>query len=236
MAFSAQSARMKRAGTSSVNAVKRETITERHVHFQSSDRKWPCLFVQLCACTNKCTAKWTCQLWTFCVFKGAHSEVPARLCATLAWLLRRVGCLLRCLNMRWPEPPRPQERSVQPRSQDKFSAAFTGEVPRGGARAMRLEQLCSIRAQRSCAQHRWNCMRLHAALWRLWWERWALAEMCMQSGGGSVPHGMYYPVTSTTNQERAEVGVLVAVGETVILLLPPLPLAGVSTWMERGCQ
>ena len=28
----------------------------------------------------------------------------------------------------------------------------------------------------------------------------------------------------------------VAVGETVILLRPPLPLAGVPTWMERGCQ
>ena len=27
-----------------------------------------------------------------------------------------------------------------------------------------------------------------------------------------------------------------AVGETSILLNPPLPLAGVSTWMERGCQ
>ena len=29
----------------------------------------------------------------------------------------------------------------------------------------------------------------------------------------------------------------IAVGETVILLQPPpLPLAGVSIWMERGCQ
>ena len=27
-----------------------------------------------------------------------------------------------------------------------------------------------------------------------------------------------------------------AIGETVILLHPPLPLVGVSTWMERGCQ
>ena len=27
-----------------------------------------------------------------------------------------------------------------------------------------------------------------------------------------------------------------AVGETVILLHPPLPLVGVSMWMERGCQ
>ena len=27
-----------------------------------------------------------------------------------------------------------------------------------------------------------------------------------------------------------------AVGETVILLHPPLPLVGVSIWMERGCQ
>ena len=27
-----------------------------------------------------------------------------------------------------------------------------------------------------------------------------------------------------------------AVGETVILLHPPLPLAGASIWMERGCQ
>ena len=28
----------------------------------------------------------------------------------------------------------------------------------------------------------------------------------------------------------------IAVGETVILLHPPLPLAGVSIGMERGCQ
>ena len=31
-------------------------------------------------------------------------------------------------------------------------------------------------------------------------------------------------------------GSQVAVRETVILLHPPLPLVGVSTWMERGCQ
>ena len=28
----------------------------------------------------------------------------------------------------------------------------------------------------------------------------------------------------------------IAIGETVILLHPPLPLIGVSIWMERGCQ
>ena len=31
-------------------------------------------------------------------------------------------------------------------------------------------------------------------------------------------------------------GVFVAVGETVILLHPPLPLVGVSIWTKRGCQ
>ena len=31
-------------------------------------------------------------------------------------------------------------------------------------------------------------------------------------------------------------GVRLAVGETIILLHPPLPLVGVSIWMERGCQ
>ena len=31
-------------------------------------------------------------------------------------------------------------------------------------------------------------------------------------------------------------GAGLAVGETVILLHPPLPLVGVSIWMERGCQ
>ena len=30
--------------------------------------------------------------------------------------------------------------------------------------------------------------------------------------------------------------VVLAVGETVILLCPPLPLSGVSTWINRGCQ
>ena len=51
----------KRAGASPVNAVVRETIMERQVHFQSSDRKWTCL------------------LRMFCVCKQAHSEVPAPL-------------------------------------------------------------------------------------------------------------------------------------------------------------
>ena len=32
------------------------------------------------------------------------------------------------------------------------------------------------------------------------------------------------------------VRVVLAVGETVFLLHPPLPLVVVSTWMERGCQ
>ena len=36
--------------------------------------------------------------------------------------------------------------------------------------------------------------------------------------------------------ERINAAVELAVGETVILLHPPLPLLGVSIGMERGCQ
>ena len=42
----------KGAGTSPVNAVVRETILEMQVHFQSSDRKWTCLFVHRFVCLN----------------------------------------------------------------------------------------------------------------------------------------------------------------------------------------
>ena len=38
--------------------------------------------------------------------------------------------------------------------------------------------------------------------------------------------------TETRLKERVDL----AVGETVILLHPPLPLEGVSMWMEKGCQ
>ena len=44
-------------------------------------------------------------------------------------------------------------------------------------------------------------------------------------------------IAATTAQQICSVVTRsVAVGETVILLMhPPLPLAGVSIWMERGC-
>ena len=37
-------------------------------------------------------------------------------------------------------------------------------------------------------------------------------------------------------REQRVVPAYEAIGETVILLHTPLPLSGVSVWMERGCQ
>ena len=37
-------------------------------------------------------------------------------------------------------------------------------------------------------------------------------------------------------ERNGTVQALVAVGETVMLLHPPLPLVGASIWMERGRQ
>ena len=49
------------------------------------------------------------------------------------------------------------------------------------------------------------------------------------------------PEAETENEAGSRPGtrgseVFLAVGETVILLHPPLPSVGVSIWMERGCQ
>ena len=70
-----------------------------------------------------------------------------------------------------------------------------------------------------------------------------LPHMCLQfvlpgngpfnDGEGDISTGR--PEDSNLGWGMAETALL-AVGETVILLHPPLPLVGVSIGMERGCQ
>ena len=62
---------------------------------------------------------------------------------------------------------------------------------------------------------------------------WAVVCGSASFGGGNI---VLTITTLTAWSLLALGGAGVAVGETVILMHPPLPLIGVSIWMQRGCQ
>ena len=64
----------------------------------------------------------------------------------------------------------------------------------------------------------------------------AMSDDRMTQVIGGFMHAEEVVEASKWLKEQDILTTVLAVDETVILLQPPLPLVGVSIWMERGCQ
>ena len=94
----------KRAGTSSVNAVVREAIMERQVHFRATENG-PA-FCEFCVCTNKYSAK--CRP-SQC--SSARAESPAPLRDGTQEMAK--PCLSTYISCLWSESPAPLRDGTQ---------------------------------------------------------------------------------------------------------------------------